>query len=167
MKTDHAAQLATLVAAAGAFLAAALLTSEHQLFCKDQESEERQTHSSNAVTLGSRISPSVWIVSHGTSWDKNQTNNPINNQSKRRQTLRVFPPTLALEPHLHLMVEVREQGPQRPSWHICSHRWMESGTTRVLIIPISTESTNASLGDVSYRWNHRPGVCCTSSHRRG
>lgn len=35
----HAAQLATLVAAAGAFLAAALLASEHQLFCNDRAAE--------------------------------------------------------------------------------------------------------------------------------
>lgn len=96
------------------------------------------------MTSASTSSPSVWIVSHGTSWENKQTNKSINNQSERHQTLWAFPPTLALEPHLHLTVEVREQGPQRPSWHICSHRWMESGTTRVRIIPLSTESMKAS-----------------------
>lgn len=78
MKTHHAAQLATLVAAAGAFLAAALLTSEHQPLCNDKESESREAPSRRTVTSGSRLSPSVWMVSHGTSWttQKHKTTRP-------------------------------------------------------------------------------------------
>ena len=40
--------------------------------------------------------------------------------------------TFVLKPHLHLIVEVREQGPQLPSWHSFSHRWMVSEITQVL-----------------------------------
>lgn len=38
---------------------------------------------------------------------------------------------MVLEPHLHLMVEVREQGPQLSSWHNFSHRWMVSEINNV------------------------------------
>lgn len=38
VNTHYAAQLTTLVAAAGAFLTAAFLAREHQLFCKEKES---------------------------------------------------------------------------------------------------------------------------------
>lgn len=79
---------------------------------------------------------------------KTNQNKPflINNQSNSAG--QVLPPTLVLEPHLHLTVEVREQGPQQPSWHIFSHRWIESGTTRVRIIPISADSMNGASRDV-------------------
>ena len=47
----------------------------------------------------------------------------------------VLQPTLFLEPHLHLIVEVSEQGPQLPSWHRFSHRWIMSEITHVLLTP--------------------------------
>ncbi len=46
----------------------------------------------------------------------------------------VFLLTLVLEPHLHLIVEVREQGPQLPSWQSFSHRWTVSEITQILSV---------------------------------
>lgn len=48
-------------------------------------------------------------------------------QNKMTNVVQVFLLTFVLEPHLHLMVEVRAQGPQLPSWQSFSHRWMVSG----------------------------------------
>lgn len=52
---------------------------------------------------------------------------------------------MVLEPHLHLIVEVREQGPQTPSWHSFSHRWIESKITFVCSVPERWENNACAL----------------------
>jgi len=79
VKTHHTTQLAALVSAAGAFLVAALLTSEDELFWNRGIERVRREmaggvrrapiyHPSADVSPSSVcLSPSFWIVTHGTS----------------------------------------------------------------------------------------------------
>lgn len=83
----------------------------------------------NVAVISLEISPSVWIVAHGTSCKRKKCffhcfgmKCELRLTEEKHSGLQVFQLALVLEPHLHLIVEVSEQGPQLPSWHSFSHR---------------------------------------------
>lgn len=85
INTHYAAQLAALVAAAGALLAAAFLTREHQLLCKDKESDVTKDTKQKDVDL--RFHGLTFCLDRLT-WHLlvKEKQSPINNQLKRRRT---------------------------------------------------------------------------------
>lgn len=76
LDTYHATQLAALVTAAGAFLVAAPLTSKDQLGCNAHRKRAtwgtpaEEDSELNLVVMSLEVSPSVWMVAHGTSWKR-------------------------------------------------------------------------------------------------
>lgn len=130
----HTAQLSALVSTTGAFLVAALLAGEGELLCNSenhQSTTKCQTLPVPGVSSDSFSSFAVKSHPLSVSWHmgppKRKENICINpSASRMRQTGGADDDddagTLVLEPHLHLTVEVREQGPQLSSWHSFSHR---------------------------------------------